>query len=333
MYQGIYMHPEKGDLYYFVNGNVKEMGLFQYTDGNYYVSQWNGLIVTAENYTQYGLGKYYVWKKDASASDIANGWYYFGEDGAMLQGIHVHPEKGDLYYFVNGKVKEMGLFKYTDGNYYIAQYDGKIITSENYTSRGPGKYYVWKKDASASDIVDGWYFFGKDGAMLQGICEHPVKGGLYYFVNGQVKEMGLFKYTDGNYYIAQYDGKIITSENYTKYAPGKYYVWKIHESASDIKADWYYFGQDGAMLQGVHMHPEKNDWFYFENGKSKEIGLFKASDGNYYYAQAGGKLVTSENYTNYGTPGKYYVWKIHESANDIKAGWYFFNAEGKMIIE
>ncbi|MBO5213975.1 MAG: hypothetical protein J6B86_04320, partial [Clostridia bacterium] len=152
----------------------------------------------------------------------------------------------DGYYYVDGKPTEMGLFEY-EGNYYVAQYDGKIITSENYTTYGAGKYYVWKIDESASEIATGWYYFGADGAMLQGICEHPEKGGLYYFENGKVKEMGLFEY-EGNYYVAQYDGKIITSGNYTTYGAGKYYVWKIHESASDIKAGWHFFVAEGKMI-------------------------------------------------------------------------------------
>ncbi|MBO5214030.1 MAG: hypothetical protein J6B86_04610, partial [Clostridia bacterium] len=88
-----------------------------------------------------------------------------GADGAMLQGIHQHPEKGGLYYFENGKVKEMGLFEY-EGNYYVAQYDGKIITSENYTTYGAGKYYVWKIHESANDKAKGWYFFDAEGKMI-----------------------------------------------------------------------------------------------------------------------------------------------------------------------
>ncbi|MBO5214188.1 MAG: hypothetical protein J6B86_05415, partial [Clostridia bacterium] len=62
-----------------------------------------------------------------------------------------------------------------------------------------------------------------------------------------VKEMGLFEY-EGNYYVAQYDGKIITSENYTTYGAGKYYVWKIHESANEIKAGWYFFDETGKLI-------------------------------------------------------------------------------------
>ncbi|MBO5213949.1 MAG: hypothetical protein J6B86_04185, partial [Clostridia bacterium] len=271
----------------------------------YYYAGPNGVLVT---------GKYYAWRLNENC-DITTGWYYFDSTGKLVDSGIV-----DGYYYVDGKPTEMGLFEY-EGNYYVAQYDGKIIKAQ--------EYYVWKIDDSAKDaFAEGWYEFDENGVII------PLKNGIidgYYYVDGKPTEMGLFKYADGNYYVAQYDGKIITSENYTTYGAGKYYVWKVDESASEIATGWYYFGADGAMLQGICEHPEKGGLYYFENGKVKEMGLFEY-EGNYYVAQYDGKIITSENYTNYGA-GKYYVWKIHESASEIKAGWYFFDAEGKMITE
>ncbi len=140
-----------GVKYFYRSGKPTEMGLFEY-EGNYYVAQYDGKIIT---------GKYYVWKIDESASDIATGWYYFdAESGELLNGI------ADGYYYVNGKRTEMGLFEY-EGNYYVAQYDGKIITSENYTTYGAGKYYVWKIHESAKgEIAAGWHFFDETGKLI-----------------------------------------------------------------------------------------------------------------------------------------------------------------------
>ena len=40
----------------------------------------------------------------------------------------------------------------------------KIITSENYTLYGAGKYYVWK--TTDCDELKGWQIFGEDGKMI-----------------------------------------------------------------------------------------------------------------------------------------------------------------------
>jgi glucan-binding YG repeat protein len=206
-----------------------------------------------------------------------------------------------------------------------------LVTSENYTQYGVGKFYVWKAQEGLEDLNNAWRYFGPDGKLLQGIWEHPDKGDLYYFKDGRVKEMRLFEY-NGDYYFSLYNGKLVTSENYTQYAPGKYYVWDVQPGLEHLNNSWRYFGPDGKLLQGIWQHPEKEERYFFKDGRVKEMGLFKYSDGNYYVTQAGGMIITSENYTKYA-PGKYYVWKIDASANDKQAGWYYFDAEGKMIIK
>jgi hypothetical protein len=260
-------------------GKGVELGLFKYTDGNYYYAGPNGKLIVNQ--------KYYAWKLNENC-DIEKGTYYFDENGkALVNGIF------DGNYYENGKRTEKGLFEY-EGNYYVSQYNGALIT---------GKYYVWKVQEGLEDLNNSWRCFGEDGKMLQGICKHPEKDGLYYFVNGQVKEMGLFEY-EGNHYISQYDGKIITAENYTKHGVGKYYVWKTQEGLEDLTG-WRYFGADGKMLQGICEHPDKGGRYYFENGVVKEMGLFEYN-GGYYISLYDGKIVTSENYTQHGA-GKYYV--------------------------
>ena len=130
-FKGSYKVPfaegEIKDGKYYVNGVPTEMGLVKIGNDHYYVGP-NGVLVT---------GKYYAWRLNENC-DITTGWYTFAEDGRMItDGIF------DGYYYVDGKPTEMGLFQYTDGNYYVAQYDGKIIKAQ--------EYYVWKIDYSAKD--------------------------------------------------------------------------------------------------------------------------------------------------------------------------------------
>ncbi len=280
MLQGII--DKNGTLYYYENGMPTEMGLFEY-NGGYYFSLYDGKIVT---------GKYYVWMKHESAKEFANDHYEFGADGKMLDGII--NKNGTLYYYENGKPTEMGLFKY-NGGYYFSLYDGKIVT---------GKYYVWMKHESAKEFANDHYEFGADGKMLDGIIDKD--GVLYYYENGKPTEKGLFKY-NGEYYVAQYDGKIIT---------GKYYVWLKHESAKEFANGHYEFGADGKMLNGI---VETNgEAYYYVNGQPTEVGLF-IMDGFYYYARYDGMIIRDQ---------VFYVWKTNDL---LLAKNYIFDKDGHII--
>ena len=63
------------------------------------------------------------------------------------------------------QTQRKGIFKYSDGNHYVAQYDGKIITSGNYKiGNVDGKYYVWK--TTGCDELKGWQIFNAEGQMI-----------------------------------------------------------------------------------------------------------------------------------------------------------------------
>ena len=281
---------KNGVLYYYENGKPTEKGLFV-LNGDYYYSQYNGMLITNQ--------KYYVWKHDAT-SDLKNGHYEFGADGKMLQGI-VNKD-GVLYYYENGKPTEKGAFKY-NGKYYVSQYNGTLIVNQ--------KYYVWKHDAT-SDLKNGHYEFGADGAMCEGIVQKS--DGYYYYELGTGIEKGLFVYEDGYYYYAQAGGKLVTNE--------RFYAWKLDESANLPKGT-YEFGADGKLLGSCitgEIVSKNGVLYYYENGKPTEKGLFKFN-GEYYVAQYNGSLIVDQ---------KYYVWK-HDVTSDLTNGHYEFGADGKML--
>ena len=287
MLQGII--DKAGVLYYYVDGKPTEMGLF-YQDGYHYYAQYDGKLITSQ--------KYYAWKLHSS-SQLPVAHYEFAEDGRVLgscTGGEITNKNGVLYYYEDGKPTEKGLFL-MDGYYYYSQYNGQLITNQ--------KYYAWKTDASC-DLPVGHYEFDENGRMLQGIVDKS--GVLYYYVNGKPTEMGLFM-MDGYYYYSQYNGQLITNQ--------KYYVWK-HDTTSDLPNDHYEFDESGRMLQGIV--DKSGVLYYYANGKPTEMGLF-IYEGDYYYAQYDGKLITNQ---------KYYAWKLHSSSK-LPVNNYEFDAEGKMI--
>ncbi len=303
---------ENGKYFYAVNGSNYYGGLLHLdTDGDgepdaYYYARSYGQIVTNATY--------WVTKTNDL---LPAGWYEFGEDGKMVVETEEPEEKlngivevdGVKYYYVDG-VKTYGGLMLIDGDYYYAKSNGQIVT---------GKYWVTK----TNDLVKaGWYEFGEDGKMvveteepeekLNGIVE--VDGVKYYYVDG-VKTYGGLMLIDGDYYYAKSNGQIVT---------GKYWVTKTNDL---LKAGWYEFGEDGKMIVETEEPEEKLNGIVEENGKLywyvdgvKTYGGLMLIDGDYYYAKSNGQIVT----------GKYWVTKTNDL---LKAGWYEFGEDGKMIVE
>ena len=281
---------KNGVLYYYENGKPTEKGLFLHTDGYYYNARYDGKLIVNQ--------VYYAWLLDSS-SELPVGNYEFGPDGRMLNGVV--DKSGTLYYYECGKRVEKGLI-YLDGYYYNVAAGGKVIANE--------RYYVWNIN-EGTDLPKGYYEFGADGRMLQGVVDKA--GVLYYYVNGKPTEMGLF-YMDGYHYYAQYDGRLITNQ--------KYYAWKLH-SSSQLPEGHYEFAEDGRVLgscDGGEITNKNGVLYYYENGKPTERGLFYM-DGYYYYSQWDGKLIANQ---------RYYAWKVDNDC-DLPVGHYEFDENGRML--
>jgi len=269
-----------GKLYLYKNGTTVTYGLYE-VGGEYYYANWGGVIMTN--------GRYYV---STSFCDLsANQNYSFGADGKMLNGVE--EVDGELYLYVNGTTAPYGLYM-VDGEYYYANWGGVIMTD--------GTFYV---SVSHCELPAGRnYTFGPDGKMYNGVEE--VDGKLYLYKNGTTVTYGLYE-VDGEYYYANWGGVIMTN--------GRYYV---STSFCDLSANQNYsFGADGKMLNGVEEIDGK--LYLYKNGTTVTYGLYKV-DGEYYYANWGGVLMTD---------GTFYV---STSCCDLSENRnYTFGVDGKML--
>jgi len=256
--------------YYFFGADGKM--LQGVVDGKLYIKGQiapTGLTKYADDYYYSESGKVIVDKRYYAAKTncdlAAKDYYFFGADGKMLQGV----VDGKLY--IKGQIAPTGLTKYA-GDYYYSE-SGKAVT---------GKYYAAKTNCDLA--ADTYYYFGEDSKMLEGV----VDGKLY--IGGQIAPTGLTKYA-GDYYYSE-SGKVVT---------GKYYASKTN---CDLAAkDYYFFGEDGKMLEGVV------DGYLYLGGKRAPTGLTKYGK-NYYYSQSG-KLATGKCYasvTNCDLPAKEYYY-------------------------
>ena len=131
-------------------------------------------------------------------------------------------------------------------------------------------------------------------------------GKTYYYVDGVRTGAGLVK-VDGYYYYASTGGVCKT---------GKYWVSRTNDL---LKAGYYFFNEDGKMDIKNGVYTEDGAVYYYVDGVRTGAGLVKV-DGYYYYASTGGVCKT----------GKYWVSRTNDL---LKAGYYFFNEDGKMDIK
>ena len=267
-----------GVLYYYENGERVEKGLV-YVDNDYYFAGSGGKVYVDQEFYAY-----------MTSCDLDEGFYEAGSDGKLiLNGIYY--KSGHPYYFENSLGVEKGLFYY-EGNYYFAQWKGKLVTS--------AVQYAYLVNC---DLPKAQYEFGADGKMLDGIVD--VDGVLYYYKLGKRTEAGLV-YVGEDYYFAEYDGKVSVDKTFYAYM-----------TSCDLDKDFYEAGSDGKLiLNGIYYksgHP-----YYFENSRGMEKGLFYY-EGNYYFSQWKGKLIVSA------------VQYAYLVSCDLPKTQYEFDAEGKMM--
>ena len=269
--------------YYCVAGVGKETGLVC-IDGEYYYADTNGKLATGRIW----VGTY------PSNGLLAKGYYEFGADGKMLNGV-VEKEDG-TYYFEKGRPVDTGWLKVGE-DYYVFTNGGKALTGYNWV----GSYLT---ETSRDPYRKGNFYFAEDGKLSAGVVE--MEDGWYYCEAGVPKEAGLIC-VDGTYYLAEAGGKLATGR-----------VWVGTYASNGLLAKGYYeFGENGAMLQGV---VEKEDGlYYYDLGKTRYQGLIQR-DGEYYYVNEGGKLEIGR------------VWVGSYPSNGLlNKGYYEFGADGAML--
>ena len=265
--------------YYYEKGRPVDTGWLK-VGNDYYVFTNGGKALTGNNW----VGSYLT---ETSRNPYRKGNFFFTEDGKLANGVV------DGYYYVKGVASNAGLIN-IDGTYYLAETAGKLATGR-----------VWVGTYASNGLLNkGYYEFGADGAMLQGVVEK--EDGLYYYERGNTRYMGLIL-RDGEYYFVQDGGKLAT---------GRIWVGS-YDSNGLLNKGNYEFGADGAMLNGFETLAD--GIYYYNKGIATRHGL-KVIGNDLYFITDGGKVVT----------GRVYV-GTYDSNGLLPKGNYTFDAEGKFV--
>jgi len=205
MYGVYYNFEENGKLTSGVWGKTIK-GTRYYYGPSYYVKGWfniNGIdYYFKEGYRCEGIDYH-------KASAMPTTWYDFGPDGSTATKLNgVYEIEGEYRYFEEGIGTEKHLIK-VGNDYYYTIYNGVVVTNKTINTA-----------STNCDLPKGTYTFGADGKMLGSSPDGEIveiDGELYYYENGKGVEKYLVK-VDGDYYFAQYKGKIVRDKNINAFA-------------------------------------------------------------------------------------------------------------------
>ena len=219
---------EDGNLYYYVNNKILtgKPGLVE-VDGAIYDVKWSGKVAVNE---------YRDVTADRANGLLAEGKYYFGEDGKLavpFTGVKVGAD-GNLYYYENDVivVGKPGLVD-VDGAIYDVKWSGKVAVNEHRDVTA---------DRANGLLSAGKYYFGADGKLVVSLTEVKVgaDGNLYYYIDGivSVGVPGLVK-VNGDIYDVKWSGKVASNE---------YRDVTADRSHGLLPDGRYYFGADGKLV-------------------------------------------------------------------------------------
>ena len=332
LYTGWRSALDSADLYYFspvdyaaVTGTVTVSGKeFTFADNGVLV---RGAFVQEDGGTRYYFGKHYLVSKWIRLDE---GTYWADGDGFIAHGYTPHQEYNHADYYWYHFDEETGLligkcsgFVTYQGNLYYCDEDGKVFygviqledgiifsATMGRVVRNDSCYVGESTGMLGCTLETGKYWCGEDGYITaNGFVD--IDGSTYHFTNYQ-RAKGFTKIGTDYYMFNAGSGKMCKD--------GSYWV-----GANDygIEPGMYYFQPDGKMFipdleNGTKAIVEEGGELYFTIDGVKMTGGLYELDGEYYFAQSNGVLVTN---------GSAYVTTELLSGT----GWYAFGADAKLI--
>ncbi len=277
-----------------VIGWVEEDGVWRfYEEADYYVT---------DSWKKYGDDWYYLNEDGEIATDTKIDNYYVDADGKRISNQWITetndnywdspdaPEYFWHYYDRNGKSVESKWQK-IDGEYYYFDDQGQMLSGK--VEIGNDTYYLgdendgamktgWVQLVNDSDDPEeslSWYYFEKDGTMVNNQVDKKINGSYYTFTEGEMQ-------------TGWYELPVTSTPS------------EAAENTENTSADGYqYYLESGARadgwekIEGISGISEEDElyWFYFKNGvpfhADKGIQLFTV-DSNKYGFNTKGEMKT-----------------------------------------
>lgn len=204
----------------------------------------------------------WYWEDDGPDYDY---WYYAGNGGVLVRGWKFID--GNWYYFNDGEytfpIMARDGMRYVKDKYYAFNPNGTLITNRWYQE-------TWEDWETGEKIKGDWYYMGADGAAKTGWFQD---GGKWYHTDEKYAwlNLGFWEIGDKIYYFDENDGYMYQN---------KWYGFVSDWGDEGTWTDWYYFGEDGAMVTGWFQYG--GEWYYADEWGTVMFGIMDI-DGKLYY--------------------------------------------------
>ena len=345
-----------GGKYYYFGANGKQTsktGLQTINGKKYYVNK-NGTV--KKNTSVIVKGVRYFFGKDGKCTKSykvhtvgwksnGKGWWYQKEDGTWPTNCWYQID-GKKYYFDGSGYMQTGWLKLGNKWYYLSG-NGAMVTG--WINLGGTWYYLtpdsgvmktgWYKVGNNTYFSNGsgammtgwlnqggtWYYLNGSGAMIQGWA--VIGGSWYYFTPGHGDMRTGWYQDNGKWYYSYGNGIMAMNTWIDTY----YYVGGSGAMLTNTTIGGYYVGKDGRWVPGygtVNVNTagqweQKGGAYYFRKSNGAYAkGEYIAWDGNWYYLNGSGIMVTGWQYIKgyklyFGTGGQ-----LHQDVSNMVGGPY-----------
>ena len=200
--------------------------------------------------------------------------YYFGEDGTAQTGMFTGAD-GNAYYADSEGVLKAGTFFTYGGNTYYAQANGTLL--RNIKKTISGKQYIFDANGHVKKWLFTWggktYYANGNGQLATSkFVTMSNTGYKYYFGSDGAAKSGFFTVGSNEYF--GFPSGIIRK-----------YLFK--------EGGFTYYANGEGVLTKSKMLTIKGNKYNFNKYGCASMGVFKAVNGNYYYANGNGVIRTS----------------------------------------
>ena len=306
------------DGYLYINNKKVERYALIELDGDFYFVGDYRKVTT--NKTMYLTDEFVAGHTFADGTPMTIGYYDFDADGKMIIKNGVY----DGYLYINNKKVERYALVELDGNFYFVGDYRKVAT--NKTIYLTAEYVEGHTFADGTPLTVGYYTFDAEGKMV--IEETPAKkNGVidgYMYIDGQrVNRYALIEFEGDYYFVGDYR-KVAT--NTTIYLTAEYVAGHTFADGTPMAVGYYTFDAEGKMVikNGII-----DGYMYINNERINRYALIEF-EGDYYFVGDYRKVAT--NTTIYLT-AEYVEGHTFADGTPMTAGYYDFDADGKMVIK
>ena len=313
-------HGVVGDYLYINDVKQVRYQLIEF-EGNYYFVDAGDKIV--KNMTLYLSEKFVTGMTFADGRPIQVGKYDFDAEGKMIIPDVKNGVVGDYLYINDVKQVRYQLAEF-DGNFYFIDSGDKIV--RNMTLYLSEQFVEGKTFADGRAIQVGRYDFDAEGKMIIPAVKNGVVGDYLYINDVKQVRYQLAEF-DGNFYFIDSGDKIV--KNMTLYLSEQFVEGKTFADGRPIQVGKYEFDAEGKMIIPEVKHGVVGDYLYINDVKQVRYQLVEF-EGNFYFVDSGDKIVRDMTLR---LVEEYVDGFFLENGEPLQPGRYYFDTEGKMVID